>query len=157
MSVRYKIDNFNYMAMIACAFFIDIAEIFLSIFIITEPVAEGFGMAGEFFILAWYWWLTKEGGGFLRNNPVSKLSATIGGFALEVAPFINDLPILTIQTWYLIHVSRKEDLADYNKEALARAKMVQEEREKQAYYARQLAAQRAQENSAVEDEALEAA
>jgi hypothetical protein len=94
--VKYRIDNAEEAGLIIFAILFDIISIFPGADDLITPVAEG--------LLAFF---------FLINgvNPLGKKTALVFGLSFigEMIPFVSIFPFLTIETIYIIHVSREED------------------------------------------------
>jgi hypothetical protein len=144
--VHYRIGWVSGGFLIAFSVAVDALQIFFSLFGITEVISMGIGYIADVVIPATAWLL---GVSFTSGKMAQKWMILAAEFAVELAPFINDVPGYTIGTVALILVTRGEDRALARKRAAA-------ERAAATHKSRMIAEQQAYVQAANDNARLEA-
>lgn len=129
MTTNYRISGFSFWAIIGCTVLLDGLQFFLTLTIVGSVVAFFLGLLGG---IALWLTFTLHGVKYSGTRGLKKIASTFGTMVLEVIPFINALPLITIGAYMLIQQTRAEDREKQQQEMAA----AQQQREQQLAQAR---------------------
>ncbi len=152
MKTNYRISGFSFWAIIACTLVIDGIQFVLTLTVVGSAVALVLGLLSGFTL-----WLTftLHGVKYSGTRGLKKMAASFGTMVLEVIPFINALPLVTVGAFILILQTRAEDREKQKQEEESRVQQQRQQREEQEMQAR--AQQQAANDQEEEDNYAEAA
>jgi len=142
MTTNYRISGFSFWAIMGCTLLLDGLQFILTLTIVGSVVAFFLGLLGG---IALWLTFTLHGVKYSGTRGLKKIASTFGTLVLEVIPFINALPLITIGAYILILQTRAEDREKQQREMAA----AQQQREQQLAQAR---AQQAANDTAEEEE-----
>lgn len=147
MKTNYRISGFSFWAIIACTLTIDGIQFLLTLTVAGSIVALVLGLLSGFCL-----WLTftLHDVKYSGTRGLKKIAASFGTMVLEIIPFINALPLVTVGAFILIQQTRAEDREKQKQEEEARVQQQRQQRDQQQAQAR--AQQEAANDNAEEEE-----
>jgi len=152
MKTKYRISGFSFWAIVGFAALLDGLQFLLTLTIVGSVVAFFIGLLGG---IALWLIFTLHGVKYSGSGGLKKIGASFGTMALEMVPFIDALPLITIGAVIVVLQTRKEDVEKQKKKEAEELKRAQQLQRQQAEWAR--AKQAANDNEEEESRLAEAA